>query len=83
MKNKLQYAYSITVFCGVLITAYLMMNKESNARVAMPSMAPQSLRSQAAILNPSLNQLFQTEDQLSKLPVEKTQPRRPSESEAE
>lgn len=72
MKNKLQYAYSITVFCGVLVSAYLMMNKEGNARIPLRAVqAPAAMRMEAAAVDPGVSQLFQMEDQLSKLPVEK------------
>lgn len=73
MKNKLQYAYSITVFIGVLITTYLMMNKEGNARVPLRAVqAPAStLRSEAGLVDSGVSQLFEMEDQLSRLPAQK------------
>jgi len=81
LKNRLQYAYSITVFCGVLVTAYLMMNKEGNARIPLPALqGPSAYRTEASALDPGVNQLFQMEDQLSKLPSDRGQRRRPSES---
>lgn len=74
MKNKLQYAYSISVFIGVLITTYLMMNKEGNARVPLRAVqAPPTLRSEASVVDSAVSQLFQVEDQLSRLPGEKSQ----------
>jgi hypothetical protein len=67
MKNKLQYAYSITVFIGVLLTAYLMMNRDGNARIPFRSFeSPSSLRTEAQVLDPSLNQLFEMENALNK-----------------
>lgn len=70
MKNKLQYAYSITVFLGVLITAYMMMNKE-NTRVPLRAVqTPSSMRSEASV-DSGVGQLFQMEDELSKLPPDK------------
>jgi len=73
MKNKLQYAYSITVFIGVLITTYLMMNKEGNTREPLRAVqAPASmLRSEAGLVNSGVSQLFEMGDQLSRLPAEK------------
>jgi hypothetical protein len=71
MKNKLQYAYSITVFLGVLVTAYLMMNREGNARIPMRALQGPSLRTEALVLDPAVNQLFEMEDALSKLPQDK------------
>ena len=69
MKNKLQYAYSITVFMGVLVTAYLMMNREGNAHIPMRALpGPSNLRTEAFVLDPGVNQLFEMEDALSKLP---------------
>jgi len=70
MKNKLQYAYSITVFFGVLVTTYLMMNKEGNARVPLQALqSPQTLRSEASLVDPAVSQLFQMQDEISHLPV--------------
>ena len=71
MKNKLQYAYSITIFFGVLVTAYLMMNREGNARMPVRSLQGPALRTDALVLDPAVNQLFEMEDQLSKLPQDK------------
>lgn len=80
MKNKLQYAYSITVFCGVIVTAYLMMNKEGNARIPLRALQePPTYRSEA-MLDPAVNQLFQMEDQLSKLPSQRSKNRRPTDA---
>ena len=71
MKNKLQYAYSITVFAGVLVTAYLMMNREGNVRMPVRTLQGPSLRTEALVLDPAVNQLFEIEDALSKLPQDK------------
>ncbi len=79
MRNKLQYAYSIFVFAGVLMTAYLMMNKEGNADLPLRSVQAPAMRSEANALDPAVKQLFQMEDQLSKLPKEKPKSRLPSE----
>ena len=82
MKTRLQYAYSITVFVGVLLTAYLMMNKEGNARIPLRAVQAPSYRTEATALDPAVNQLFLMEDQLSKLPKEKIKSRVPSDSQA-
>jgi len=75
MKNKLQYAYSITVFMGVLVTAYLMMNREGNAHIPMRALpGPSNLRTEALVLDPGVNQLFEMSDALSKLPRENEPP---------
>ncbi len=67
MRNKLQYAYSITVFVGVLLTAYLMMNRDGNAHIPFRSFeAPATLRTEAQVLDPGLNQLFETETALTR-----------------
>jgi hypothetical protein len=65
MKNKLQYAYTITVFIGVLFTAYLMMNTDINARVPLRTVETAPLRTEAQILDPGLNQLFEMENALN------------------
>lgn len=70
MKNTLQYAYTITVFIGVLFTAYLMMNREGNARIPLRAFENSGLRSEAAV-DPGVNQLFEMEDAFNKLPKEK------------
>ena len=78
MKNKIQYAYTITVLFGVLMTAYLMMNKEGNARIPVRAFENPSLRSDALAVDPGVNSLFEMEDQLSKLPAEKPESPSPS-----
>ena len=66
MRNKLQYAYTITVFVGVLLTAYLMMNRDGNAHIPFRSFqSPSNLRTEAQILDPGLNQLFEMENALT------------------
>ena len=74
MKNKLQYAYSITVFIGVLVTTYLMMNKEGSTRVPLRAVqAPVStLRSEAGLVDSGVSQLFEMQDQLSRLPAQRS-----------
>lgn len=64
VKNKLQYMYTITVFFGVLMTAYLMMNREGNARIPLRSFEGAALRTEAQVLDPGLKQLFEMENAL-------------------
>ncbi|MSP18057.1 MAG: hypothetical protein EXR74_00655 [Bdellovibrionales bacterium] len=60
MKNRLQYLYSITVFTGALVTAYLMMSNDLNARIAYRGVQAPQLRKEASI-DPSLTSLFEVE----------------------
>ncbi len=71
MRNKLQYAYSIVVFAGVLVTAYMMMNREGSIRTPFASMSPTTLRSEATMVDPAVSSLFEMEDALSKLKKDK------------
>ncbi len=72
MRNKLQYAYSIFVFAGVLVTAYMMMNREGSIRTPFASMQPTStLRSEATLVDPAVTSLFEMEDALSRLKKDK------------
>jgi hypothetical protein len=67
MRNKLQYAYTITVLVGVLMTAYLMMNQDGNARIPVRSFqSPATLRTEAQVMDPGLNQLFEMENALTR-----------------
>lgn len=68
MRNSLQYAYSILVFCGVLVSAYLMMSSETNARIPMRSFQAPTYRPESASVDPALNQLFEMESALSNMP---------------
>lgn len=67
MKNKLQYAYSISVFVGVLLTAYLMMNQEGNARIPGRSFQSTTFRAEAQVLDPAVSQLLEMEEALSRM----------------
>lgn len=77
MKNRLQYIYSISVFLGALITAYLMMNNDLNARVPYRSLTAPQLVTEASV-DPALNSLFEVEKGLGKIdettPVKKRIP---------
>lgn len=68
MRNSLQYAYSIVIFCGVLVSAYLMMSSETNARIPMRSFQSPTYRPESASVDPALNQLFEVESALSNMP---------------
>jgi hypothetical protein len=72
MRNKLQYVYSITVFLGVLVTAYLMMNREGGARIPLRTLESPVYRTETMVVDPALNQLFEVEDALSKVPTKPT-----------
>jgi hypothetical protein len=66
MKTKLQYAYTIGVFFGVLVTAYLMMNREGNSRGPLNAFSNPALRSEATLVDPAVTQLFEMEKALTK-----------------
>ena len=68
MGGTLQYVYSISVFIGVLVTSYLMMERDSTGplRGSIPSPSP-ALRTEASGLDPALTQLLEMEDAISKL----------------
>lgn len=72
MKNRLQYVYTILVFLGVLTTSYLMMNKEGNARIPLRIYQGPYFRTEAAMMDPAVNQLFEMESALTKARQEKT-----------
>jgi hypothetical protein len=76
MRNKLQYAYTISVFVGVLVTSYLMMNREGNAKIPLRSVSAPTLRTEALALDPAVNQLFEMEDAITKLRKEKPEPQK-------
>ena len=84
LRTTLQYVYSISVFFGVLVSSYLMMSKDNSAdQVARSVQSP--LRSEASSLDPAVNQLFEMEDAISKLPKDvkdKPEPRKRVPSEA-
>ena len=78
MRNRLQYLYSITVFLGAFVTAYLMMDRNLNARVPYRPVQTPAMVSEANI-DPALGSLFEIEKGLGKLnQLEKDQKRIPS-----
>lgn len=73
VRNKLQYIYSISVFFGVLLISYVMIHREINARITLPSVPGNSNRMDASpVVDPVVNQLFEVESALSRVPVPKT-----------
>ena len=81
MRGTLQYVYSISVFLGVLVTSYLMMNRDNTADVAGRAIAAPALRSEASTLAPGLSQLMEMEDAITKFrrePPEVAKKRAPS-----
>lgn len=74
MKNRLQYIYSITVFFGALITAYLMMDNDLKGRTPYRTVKAPYLTSEASV-DPALGSLFEVEKGLgniSEKPVDKS-----------
>jgi hypothetical protein len=66
LKSKLQYLYSISVFAGVLLTAYFMMNGAGNSRLPLQALRGNPLRTDAAI-DPAVQQLIQMEQELVRI----------------
>jgi hypothetical protein len=74
MKNRLQYIYSITVFFGALITAYLMMDNDLKGRTPYRSVKAPSLTTEASV-DPALGSLFEVEKGLGNMgekPIDKS-----------
>lgn len=67
MRNRLQYAYSISVFMGVLVTAYLMLDRDLNANIQARPMEVGSFRATEGAVDPALGRLFEMEAELSKV----------------
>ena len=85
MKIRLQYIYTVSVFLGVLSTLYFMLSQDGGSRFPLRALqAPEEMRTEASIA-PGLNQLFEVEKALSKLPKERAiiERRIPSESAGE
>jgi hypothetical protein len=70
MKNRLQYIYSISVFMGVIFTAYFIMSNEANSRVPLRSLQGPVYRAEA-VVDPAVQQLLQMEQELARLRKEK------------
>ncbi len=68
MKNKLQYAYTISVFMGVLLTAYMMMNQGTTLRVPNRNFQSGGFRAEAQVVDPAVSQLLEMENALAKVP---------------
>lgn len=66
LRNRLQYAYSISVFLGVLATSYLMLKRDGNGRLFEAMQSPgDSFRSEASLLDPGVSNLLDIEKALS------------------
>jgi hypothetical protein len=66
MRNRLQYIYSITVFLGALITAYLMMDNDLKAQAPYRTVKAPSLTTEASV-DPALGSLFEVEKGLGNI----------------
>jgi hypothetical protein len=76
MKNRLQYIYSIGVFCGVLVTAYMMMNQDESAHLPVRTFQSPALRAEATSFDPGMTQLFEMEDAINKIRKDKPEAKR-------
>lgn len=81
MKNKLQYAYTISVFMGVLLTAYMMMNQGTSLRVPNRNFQSGGFRAEAQVVDPAVSQLLEMENALAKVPSENRTPKAPASGE--
>lgn len=78
MRNRLQYLYSMTVFLGAFITAYLMMDRDLKSRVPYRSVQTPSFIAEASV-DSALGSLFEIEKGLGTLnQTDKPQKRVPS-----
>lgn len=68
MRSKLQYIYSISVFLGVLVTSYLMMNKEGSSRVPLQAIQNGTQRVEATTADPAVQSLIEIENALRAFP---------------
>ena len=66
MRNRLQYLYSISIFLGAFVTAYLMMDRDLKSRVPYRVVQAPAMVSEANI-DPALGSLFEVEKGLDKL----------------
>jgi len=65
------------------MTAYLMMNKEGNARIPFRAVESPNFRTEAQVMDPSLNQLFEMESALSRMRKEKAEKEKRSPTEGD
>jgi len=71
MRNSLQNFYTIAVFFGVLSTLYFMLSQDGGSRFPLRALqVPAEMRSDASVA-PGLNQLFEVEKALARLPKER------------
>ena len=67
-RNKLQYFYSISVFIGVLSTAYLMMERQGSVRFPFDSIQSSgSFRLEAGVGDDALARLIEVENEITTL----------------
>ena len=74
--NRFQYLYTISVFMGVLLGSWMMMEKQDISRVPLRVQVPQ-LTTGASYGNPGINSLFEMERAITDL----RQAQSPAESE--
>lgn len=67
MRQKLQYAYSITVFIGVLITTYTMTNRNESILARSEAVPNSPFRTEAAAVQNPVAQLLEMEDAIVRL----------------
>lgn len=80
MRNKLQYAYSIAVFIGVLITAYSMMGRNDSRRLPFQMVQTSGSKVEASLIDPAVTSLFDMESALKSLPEQDGAKRAPTQT---
>lgn len=75
MKSTLQYAYSISVLVGVLVTAYLMMSRTDNIGLPFRSQTP-SFKMEAQVSDPAVSRLLEMESTFNELSRREKKPDR-------
>jgi hypothetical protein len=72
IKNKLQYAYTVSVFLGVFFTAYLMMSQEGFSTGNRGQNNISEFRMNAVSIDPAIIQLLEMQKTLTKLQKDKS-----------
>ena len=75
MRNRLQYFYSITVFAGVLVTAYFMVDRQQTQFSGQRTQSA-TYRAEAGLIDPALGQLLQIENDLEEIRPKVIKPNR-------
>lgn len=70
MRNALQYVYSISVFMGVIVTAYLSLQKEGNARIPLRAIQSPNFRVEAGLADASVGKLQEVEEVLAEIKLQ-------------